>query len=494
MPPIAPRRAGIVVFGARIASIFTGLLFIVMVTHTLSTSQFGLLEVVADLVAFSTYPLGAVNYWSSRQTARGETVGKTALLGSLLLTVVGIAVFSALAVVRQSAITGSLGLFVLALSLVPVNYFYSGVNSLLLAHDPEATGYVLLAGELSKLAVVYPLLFVFRVGIAGAFAALAVSNLVLGGAGLYYARGTMSGPPSVGRLKGWLRDAWLPAMNSAPYVVGIADTYIAFLISGTVLVGYYQAAFSVAMIVGYSSYLSYALYPLLLRGAGDRMIATLFDFMMLFGVPMAVGAAALAPELLYLLSKSYVGTAGPLVILAFSVLAGAVSTVLDRSLMGRERSDLAVEDRFKRLVRSNLFFVPVANLVYSAVYLSSVALIVYWGGVASASPETVIAYWAASQLVLTVILVAVKGRRLGAASFKGTLRPLAFYVGCALAMGASVRLLAPLLLPTPMPTIVFGLRLAVVVAVGGMVYFGALAAVDRGSRERFARVWDLLLP
>ncbi len=494
MPPIAPRRAGIVVFGARIVSIFTGLLFIVMVTHTLSTSQFGLLEVIADLVAFSTYPLGVVNYWSSRQTARGEAVGKTALLGSLVLGLVGVAVFTLLAVVRQSALTGSADLFLLALSLVPVNYFYSSVNSLLSAHYPQATGYVLLAGEVSKLAVVYPMLFVFKVGIAGAIAALAVSNLVLGGTGLYFVRGTMSGAVSLDRLKGWFRDAWLPAMNSAPYVVGIADTYIAFLVSGSVLVGYYQAAFSVAMIVGYSSYLSYALYPLLLRGAGDEMIATLFDFMMLFGVPMAIGTAVLSPDLLYLLSKNYVTTAGPLVILAFSVLVGAVSTVLDRSLTGRETSDLAVDNRFRRLVRSNLFFVPMANLVYSAVYLTSVALIVYRGGAVSASPESVIAYWAASQLVLTAILVTVKGRRLGAASFHGTLRPLALYAGCALAMALVVRLLAPMLLPTPLPAVEFGLRLAVVVGVGGLVYFGLLAGMDRKSRERISRVWTMVSP
>ncbi|MDG6941285.1 MAG: hypothetical protein JRN65_04800, partial [Nitrososphaerota archaeon] len=117
MASIAPRRAGLVVFGARVVSIFTGLLFIVMVTHALTTSEFGLLEVVADLLVFSAYPLTVTNFWSARETARGEVVGKTAALGALILTIAGLAIFAVLAFARQSALTTALGLFLVALSL-----------------------------------------------------------------------------------------------------------------------------------------------------------------------------------------------------------------------------------------------------------------------------------------------------------------------------------------------------------------------------------------
>jgi O-antigen/teichoic acid export membrane protein len=491
---IAPRRAGFVVFSARIISIFTGLLFITMTTHALTTSQFGLLEVVADLIAFSAYPLTVVNFWSARDMARGEPVGRTAFLSALILLVLGSAIFVLFAILRQSPITMSLALFLISLSLVPASFFYQESNSLLSVYNPQATGYVLLFGELSKLAIAFPLLVVFRVGISGALTALAGSNVVLGASGMYFVRDTLSGSISVGRLKSWLRDAWLPALNQAPNLIGIADTFVAFLISGPILVGYYQAAFSVALIVGYSGSLSYALYPLLLKGAGDKTIGVLFDFMMLFGIPMAIGAAVLSPQLLFLLSKRYVSMAIPLAILAFSALAGAVGTLVDRSLMGKESSDLAVEDRFKKLLKSNIFFDAVANLGYSTLYVASVALIVALGAGASMSVQVLSEYWALSQLILTFVFLLVKVRRLGFGVFRGTLTPLGLYVACALVMGAVVYILAPLLLSTSLPTVYYGLRLASVVGFGAVVYFAVLTAVDVRSRERFARMWSAFSP
>ena len=53
---ISVRRTGFVVFAFRIVSIFTGLIFLLMMTRTLSTSQFGLWEVGVDLVTFASYP------------------------------------------------------------------------------------------------------------------------------------------------------------------------------------------------------------------------------------------------------------------------------------------------------------------------------------------------------------------------------------------------------------------------------------------------------
>ncbi len=491
---IAPRRAGLVVFGARVVSIFTGLLFIVMVTHALTTSEFGLLEVVADLLAFSAYPLTVTYFWSARETARGEVVGKTAALGALILTIAGLAIFAVLAFARQSALTTALGLFLVALSLVPTYYFYLTTNSLLSVHNPQAVGYVLLFGEISKLAIAAPLLLVYRVGLPGALAALAGSNIVLGAVGLYFVRATLGGAVSLTKLKGWLRDSWLPALNQGPNLIGIGDTFVAFLIAGPILVGYYQAAFAIALVIGYSNYLSFALYPLLLRGASDRMVGLLFDFMMLFGIPMAVGAAVLSPQVLFLLSRKYMVAALPLAILAFSVLVGAADTLLDRVLTGKESADLAVEGRFAKLLRSNIFFDAIANLGYSGSYVASVTVIVAWGVRTSTPLLTIATYWAASQLVLTVLFLLVKVWRLGLGIFSGTLRPMVYYSACAAAMGAGVYFLAPLLVSTDMVGVYYGLRLLVLIAVGGVIYFGLLAAVDKRSRERFASLRSVLTP
>jgi O-antigen/teichoic acid export membrane protein len=491
---ISPRRTGVVVFGARVASIFTGLLFIVMVTHTLTTSEFGLLEIVTDIVVFSTYPLGVFNFWISRDTARGMTVGRTAVLTNLVLSAAGCAIFAVLAFLGESALASSLYLFGFALLLVPISYWYTTVNAILSAHHPQASGYTLLFTEVTKLAAAYYLLYVLRAGLPGVLLALAVSNLAQGALGSYFVRDTFAGAVSLERWKVWFKSAWIPALNSVPYVIGIADTYVAFLVSGGyTLTGYYQAAFSIAAIVGYSGYLSYALYPLLLRGVADRLIGVLFDFSMLFGVPMAVGVAALSPQFLYLLSRRYVLTSVPLVILAFAALANAIDTLLDNSLMGRDTSDLQEGNKFATLRKGNLFFVPMANMLYGVLYISSVAVIAYLGTAAGLPYAETITFWAAAQLILILAIAALKVRRLGLGALAGTGASIAYYSFSAAVMGAAVYLAAPLLLAFNMPALYFGLRLALLVAAGGGVYFGILAAIDRKTRERILKLSRTML-
>ncbi|MDG6946943.1 MAG: hypothetical protein JRN44_00280 [Nitrososphaerota archaeon] len=470
-------------------SIVTGLVFTTMVTHRLTTSQFGLLEVVTDVVAFAGYPVSVISYWIPRDTGRGGKFGKTAIVGNLYLSLGGCAVFALFALAGGSAIASSASLFFSALALVPVAYWYRTANAILSVHRPQATAYTLLSTEASKLAVGYLLIFVLGWGLPGVLLSLSLSNVVQAGLGTYFARGTFEGSFSFGQLKMWLKSAWLPLFDSVPAIVTLADTYAVFLVTGGyVLTGYFQAAFVIASMVGYSRYLSYALYPMLLRGGGERMIGSLFDLMMMVGVPMAVGVAALSPDFLYLLSKQYVVTSVPLVLLAFGALANAIFILLDYSLMGKDTSDIAEGNRHRNLLRGSLFFVPSVNLVYGVSYIASVVAIVYVGGGLGYSYPFIITLWALDQLVLLAAFASIKLRRLGLAPFAGTMKPLVYYSGSAVFMAVVIRLAVPYFLAAGMPTIDYGFRLILLVALGMCAYFGLLASVDKRSRERIARI------
>ena len=94
--PISLRKTGLVVFGARIGSIFTGLVFLVLITRSLSAQQFGLYEVITDLVEFSAYPAGAFAFWATRDIARGKMFGKTAILLNLAISALGVVIYAIL--------------------------------------------------------------------------------------------------------------------------------------------------------------------------------------------------------------------------------------------------------------------------------------------------------------------------------------------------------------------------------------------------------------
>ncbi len=488
---VRPRKTGLIVFSSRIVSVFTGLLFLVMMTRWLTPSQFGLWEFIIDLVAFAAYPTGIITYWATREVARGKPVARTALLTSQITSVIGVGVYLLLAFLSYRGVGAALGPFLLSVALVPLAYWTQSSASLVSGYDPAISGYSLFLSEPAKLVVAYPLLFVFRLGIYGIIASIAVSYLVQGLYATYRLRPASIDGFSLSMGLGWLKDWHVPTLVTVSYLLGIADTFAASLgQGGTSLAGYYQAAFQIATIVSYATYLSVALYPLMLRDATDKLPGEVLEFALLFAIPMAAGAIAVAPKILYLLKPDYVASSPVLVVLSFAAIATLVSVVMDQSLTGREKADLAREDRTRRILGSDLFFVSAANVAFSGAYVAVVFFLGY-AGTRGGTPDPQIAlYWAWAQLFTWSALAALKVARLRS-RIRFTVSPWVIgYIGCGLLMGVVVYLVGNQVLTTSLDAVDYGLRLALVVLLGAAVYFGLVAALDARVRGYARAVWS----
>ncbi|MDV3293612.1 MAG: hypothetical protein LYZ70_05025 [Nitrososphaerales archaeon] len=486
---VQPRRTGFIVFSSRIVSVFTGLLFLVMITRWLTPSQFGLWEFIIDIVAFAAYPTGVITYWATREVARGKPVARTALLMNQITSVLGIGIYLAFAFLSLNVIGSSVGPFLLAIALVPLAYWTQAAASLVSGYDPAISGYSLFLSEPAKLLVAYPLLFVYRMGIYGVIIAIAVSYLAQGIYTTYRLR-----PASLDKFQlslglRWLGDWHVPTLVTLTYLLTIADTFAASIgQGGTTLAGYYQAAYQVATIVFYSSYLSVALYPLMLRKGSEKLPGEILEFSLLFAVPMAAGAIALAPQILYLLRPEYVSSSPALVILALAAVSFLVSVTMDQTLLGRERADLVEVDRTKSILKSDLLFVPAINLAFSAAYVAVIFFLGFLGSRAGTSLPQLALYWAVAQLALWSSLAAIKVIRLRSKAAFSMSRSLAGYVGSGALMGGVVYLLAGPLIPGRLDALEYGLRLVLLVLVGAALYFGVLVLFDTKVRGYFAAV------
>jgi O-antigen/teichoic acid export membrane protein len=490
---ISVRRTGFVVFSFRIVSIFTGLAFLLMMTRTLSTAQFGLWEVVLDLVTFASYPAGLLVYWATRDIARGRMLGKTALGMNLALSALGMVLYVGFSYVTGGRVGQSdLMTFLLAIFLVPIAYWNQAGNAIVQGYDPIVQGYSTIASEIAKLAFAFPLLIVFHVGIDGVIVALMAANFTQAATSTFLARGALELPfdPAVGRR--WIRRSWLPSLSTLPYVLGVADTFVATLAAGgTITVGYYQAAFAVASLAGYSFYLGAALYPLLLRGGAgsEELPTTILDLSLLFGIPMAVGAAALAKPILFVLSPRslyYVESSTALMILAFAALVNATAMILDQVLAGRETIDADESAGFRHFVHSNLFFVFLVNIGNTAIYVSSVFAIVSLGTSSGAPASNTIDLWAAAQLIVFSTFVAARVVRIRK-SGKLSLRPSFLKYVAGSAIMAVFFVVARGALDYASEGFEFTGELAVIGLIGVGIYFAFLFATERNFR-RLVRV------
>ena len=424
------RKTGLVVFAARIASIFTGLVFLVLMTRTLTAQQFGLYEVIVDIVTFAAYPAGLVAFWATRDIARGKMFGKTAVLLNLVLSALGVAIYVGLSLYSATMIpSANLMTLFFAVLLVPVAYFNQAANSVVAGHRPVVLGYAVIFSEVSKLAVAYPLLVVFKIGIDGVILSVMVANLAQAVASVALAGDAMSSPIDMERGRKWLVHSWLPILTTLPLFLGIADTYVASLAAGdTVLVGYYQAAFSVAALAGYSLYLASAMYPMLLKGSDHKVTASTLDLALSFGIPMAVGAAVLATPILHLLNPVYLDAAIPLGILAMAALGNTVSSVFDLVLLGKDRVDVDEDAKLGAYLKSSILFVAKVNIVLAAVYIVAVYLSITAGIMSGLSKTETLDLWALAQLGVFMVGITIKARRIGKTEPILVPRSIGYYV------------------------------------------------------------------
>ncbi len=126
-----------------------------MVTRWLNPGQFGLWEFIVDLVTFASYPAGLIAFWVTRDVARGKRIGRTAILSSLLLSVVGVGIYLIFAFATFTSVSTSFVPFLLAILLVPSSYWNLSSNSVVAGFRPSAAAYSTVASEVFKLLVAF---------------------------------------------------------------------------------------------------------------------------------------------------------------------------------------------------------------------------------------------------------------------------------------------------------------------------------------------------
>jgi O-antigen/teichoic acid export membrane protein len=486
---IGIRSTGLVVFGGKVFSAFTGLLFLIMAARWLVPTQLGLWEVIIDLVAFSSYPIGIVAYWATRDIARGRLVGRTAFALSAVMSGLGLLMYFFFSFVTRSSLAASPLLpFLLGSLLVPLSYWSQVAQSIVAGYRPAVVGYSLVVSEPIKIAVAYEALYVYRLGIEGVILGLLVSYLVTCVFSTYMVRGATREQLQRSVAKRWTRLSWLPVVSYLPPLFLTADTYIASLGFGTAVAGVYQPAFTVASIVGYSSALALSLYPLLLRGGNERLPAISIEFSTLFGIPLAVGGVVLAAPILHVFGTKYMQGSLGLSILSVMFLFQAVSLTIDWTLLGTEKVDVGVEKGFMSLVRSNLLYVPLVNICAALAYLAGMFAALSFAFSNGLGLSVAVALWALVQLCVTVLFLVIKGRRASrsATLFRGW--KIAYYLASAIVMGFAVDLFSRVVLNSSAGTIVYGIELFAVIALGAVVYFGLLYAMDPEFRAMARRL------
>ncbi len=370
------RYTGLVAFLMRIGSVFTGLAFTVLVTRNLSVSDFGLWQYISILCSYLLFPNGLINYWSTRFTARGYSVGKTHICLSASFSFAALLAFLAISVWGSRELTADVSVFFLASLTLPFLYLSQALEALAYGHRPDLPQYGFMVFEVSKIALGVFFVLLLRMGFHGVLISVILA---------YAVQATFLAIMQLDFLKGafdwsvvsrWIKSSWLPAYGMIPSTLSGFDAFLVTILSGsTEPIAYWKAAQVILGIIGYSTYLASALYPKLLSGGGSKDVETALKLVLTFTVPMVIGAFVLAKPLLAILKAEYAAASDIVRVGSFVALTSAIINIFSGAISGLESVDKEGQLSFRKLLKSKLFLVPSIGIITSSAYLASLTII-----------------------------------------------------------------------------------------------------------------------
>jgi O-antigen/teichoic acid export membrane protein len=486
------RLTGFVSFVVRMASLASGLIFSVIVARRLSEEDFGAWTYVGRLVSYFAVTASFISFWAGRDAGRGGKPLKTALAGSVLMSLIlsiaylGVVAFSAEAIGREPWVV------MLGLIQLPILHLLNTAEGVSYGHKPIASAYGFAVFEVAKVTFAVVAVYFLGLGLAGVFISLALAQLLQASILIYLQRNTLDSF-RFGDLLRWLKGFAVPLLTVLGGFVYGLDVFLGGVLYGSALpLAYWQAALTVALVVGMYNNLVLGLYPVLLGGGGSRDIEKVFRFAMLLGVPLLFGALILGRDILQLLRPAYAEASSILVVLSISYFINGLSYFFTSVVGGLDevdkRSDVSLADYLRSgIFRYNLFY-----LVLASAYVAAFSLATMYAKSAAMTQVETAQLWAYAHLGFSISLTTVgylfSRRRI---KFQLPTKPLAKYIIAALLMTAAI---APiyLIIPQSNTAIIQLTRIGAILLTGAAAYTATIMLIDTEAKAMIKLVFNRL--
>jgi hypothetical protein len=481
--------SGYAIFAAKLISVATGFLFQLMFARALlgdtaTSPQYGIYSNIGDVVGYFTIMASVVPFWAMRYFARGKEGAVKTGLATTTIIAVG---FSLLYLAVISFILPIFGvssnflpIYLIAAIQIAELYFFSIFESCLQAYRPHAVGYGLLFQQVAKVSIGYVMIIQLGQPLLGAMVATVASFALQ----LAYYYGLlakeMKQPIHWGYVKEWLKGSLISIYNVIGAQLAAFVFIMLFIYGSEDARGIYYAATQITTIISFASFLSYALYPKLLADRKSEDITTSMKMVLMFALPMVVGAMSLADSYILLLSPDNPGAFVlyqqayiVIIVLAFDTLLTVAGNFLSSIVFGFESIDQNDKMTFRQMAKSKLF------QAYSLSYLqAAIALpVTYYVLTTYAMGQPLVAAFSVCVIntavhVITLTALYVIVRKITKIVFPW--KSIAKYVFASAVMGAVLFLIQPHPDRISITLLETGL--------GIVIYVGVLMAIDKEFR------------
>lgn len=362
--------SGLIAFIISISSVFTGLIFTLIVTRQLTQIEFGMWSLIGGLTAYVFVIQPIIGYWVTREIARDQESGKTAFVTNNVFMTIGVIVYVIIVYVVGSQSDADLNILLFAAILIPVNFLRSILSAIGTGFKPHVVQYGFLVFELSKIPLGLVLVYFFDMGLIGALIAVTVATLASVIILAIYVKEKIVGKFNFVYIKKWLKFFWLPSYPELARIIKNTDIILFTVVTGSVIgLAYWGATVAVSQAVVHSSKINQGLYPKLLSGGKKEFLQENLIYFFYLAFPLSAMVIVFSKPALFALNPLYDIASTAVIILVFSVFQMALNKIFTSALQGTEKVDVKPDATFKDHLKSKLFFLPTINNLRAGWYL-----------------------------------------------------------------------------------------------------------------------------
>ena len=407
MSGIRVTYTGLISLVGGIISIFTGVIFTLIITRSVTPEEYGTWGLIVGLITYVSLIGPIVSYWSTRDTARNIQSGKTAVLSSILLSIGAISIYVVISYLMGNYTNVERNVLLFAAILIPTMFVNGILIAINLGWKPHAISYGTIAYGISSVPLALFLIYYLDFGVAGIIISVFLANIASILILFFYAKEKIANQFDKKILKKWLKFSWLPIYPGIAILVAGFDISIFTIITGSVVgLAFWVAALVLPGMITHTGLISRAVYAKLLEEKTGFMSQNL-TLVFYFGIIFISLAITFARPGLYALNPIYEIAAPVTIILSFEIFLSVFTNIFLLSLAGVERVDKFENSTFKDYIKSKLFFPQTIRLIQTSIYvlILTVGLLILVGF--GSSDQELLLFWASIALVTQIPLVCI---------------------------------------------------------------------------------------
>ena len=403
MSEIRVTYSGLIALLAAFAGVGFGLIFMVIVTRTLSIEEYGTWGLIIGLLAYGGILDSLVHVWVIRETARGVKSGKTAtLLGTGIFSTAGVFVYiiAAFIVGLETQIDQSILLF--AVILLPTIFLMKNLNSMNQGWKPQITSYANLISESIKIPTVLIFLLFLDMGVSGVILSLLIAGIGGCTVHLILGRTRLQDKINIEFVKKWFKLSWIPLYGKIATLLFATDVIVFSIIVGSVEgVALMTAALVIANLASFAKSISSSVYSKLLESEKRNYLRENISQLFYFIIPLAALSLTFARPGLSTLNPLYEIAVPVVIFMTVRVLLHSLGEVFIQMLKGVEQVDLKPESTFKDFIKSRLFSLVTIRIINGSLYLVILVILLLLERNTVSQLELVI-HWSIISLITTI--------------------------------------------------------------------------------------------